>query len=131
MLAEKQTAIEEFFDAEVTGVTKVFENMPSPAPELLDDWVRCTVLFGDSKRIEIGGGTYRYIGVVAAQIFLKEGVGVSRGVAIADIIKTALMDQVDSGVNYQVPYVTKIPFADKGWFQVQVTIPFYFDEVIP
>ena len=131
----KQTDMEEFFQAIFVApydvVQRVFENMPAPSAELYDEFIRFAVLFGDSKRMQIGGGLYRYFGVCVAQIFQKEGVGVSRGATLADVISAAYRNAVADGVNYQVPYVTKVPFADKGWYQLQVTIPFYFDEATP
>ena len=126
MFEDKQTAIETFFKTNVTGVALVFENAPTPDA---DEFIRIAVLFGTSKRMQIGGGAYRHPGIVAVQIFQREGVGINRGVELADVVSTAFRDKVNSEVNYQVPYVTKFPNAYEGWYQVQVSIPFYIDEV--
>jgi Bacteriophage related domain of unknown function len=129
MFEAKQTAIEEFFKTGFNQSEIVFENSPSPSPDLYDDFVRLVVAFGESKRMQIGGNGYRYPGLVMVQVMCKEGVGINRGVVLADHIHNLFRDVVHSGINFQVPYVTKFPFAEKGWFQVQVSIPFYFDEV--
>lgn len=130
MFEDKQTAIETYLKANFTQVPiVVFENDPSPAATLYDEWARATVQFGDAKRMQIGGGAYRYFGILMIQIFLKEGIGVNRGVELADVLDGFFKDHVLDGVFFQVPYVTKMPFADSGWFQLQTTIPFYFDEV--
>lgn len=130
MFEAKQTAIEQFFQAGFPDSQLVFENMASPSPDLFNEFLRLTVQFGTSKRMQIGGGAYRHPGLVMVQILIKEGVGVSRGVALADDVKDLFLDVVHQSINFQVPYVTKMPVAEKGWFQVQVSIPFYFDEVI-
>jgi len=129
MFREKQTALEAYVQAGLPGSELVFENQPSPSPDLFDEWIRINVLNGDSKRMQIGGNGYRHPGIVTAQIFLREGIGIDRGVELADAVSTLMRDKVISGVNTQVPYITKNPVAEAGWFQVQVTIPFYFDEV--
>ena len=132
MFADKQTALEMFIKdhANMAGLSLIFENVPSGETELYDEFLRFTIQYGDSKHMQIGGNGYRHFGVLMSQIFLREGVGVARGVVLADLVSTMLRDQVVSGVNLWVPYVTKIPFSEKGWFQLQVTTPFYFDEVI-
>lgn len=129
MFEAKQTAIETMFQNAFPDTEIAFENTPGPSPDLFSEFMRLVVQFGTSIRTQIGGGAYRYPGLVMVQIFLKEGVGVNRGVVLADAVKSLFLDAVNTGINFQVPYVTKIP-ADKGWFQVQVSIPFYFDEVI-
>lgn len=130
MFAAKQTAIEEFFKDGMPDKQLVFENMPSVSPDLFDEFLRLTVQFGTSKRMQLGGGAYRHPGLVMVQIMTKEGVGSARGVAIADEVSALFVDVVHEQINFQVPYVTKMAVAEKGWFQVQVSIPFYFDEVI-
>lgn len=129
---EKQAAIESHiktgFEASVARI--VFENTPAPNPDLIDEWIRVQVQFGDSFRMQLGDQpAYRHPGVVFIQIFLREGVGVDRGVELADGLTTLLRDQVVGEINLQVPRVNKIPFSDKGWYQLQVATPFYFDEV--
>jgi hypothetical protein len=132
MFESKQTAIEAFIQqhANMAGLQLVFENMKSPSAEVYDEWLRFTIQFGDSRRMQIGSGGYRHPGMIMAQIFTKEGVGINRGVELADLVNSMLRDQVISGVNVWVPKVIKVPVADAGWHQVQVAAPFYFDEVI-
>jgi hypothetical protein len=126
----KQTALEEYLKLNFAGVELVYENMKSPAPELFDEWARIVVMFGDSKRMQIGGRGYRHPGLLIVQVFIREGIGINRGVELADTVRGLLMDQVIAGVNLQVPSVIKVPVADAGWHQLQVVTPFYFDEVI-
>jgi len=129
-LAVKQAAIELHVVNNFTSAELIFENMRSPAPELFDEWVRCSVQFGDSFRSALGTpGQYRHPGVVFLQVFIKEGIGINRGVVLADELANLFRDQVVSGINFWVPRVIKVPTANEGWFQVQVMIPFYFDEV--
>lgn len=132
MFEAKQTAIEQFILDNLTDLSAeqiIFENMKSPNPDQYAEWVRFSVLFGESKRMQVGGNGYRHPGIITAQIFLREGVGVNRGVELADIISNMFRDQIVNGVNLWVPSVIKVPVSDAGWFQVQVTTPFYFDEV--
>lgn len=130
MFGAKQTAIEEFFQDGLSSHQLVFENMGGVSPELFDEYLRLTVQFGDSYRMQIGGQAYRHPGLVMVQVMVKEGVGVSRAMVLADEVKDLFLEAVHEGINFQVPYVTKQPVSEEGWFQVQVSVPFYFDEVI-
>lgn len=132
MYAEKQTAIETRFKdagAPLNTLEKVYENTPAPSAEVYDEWARLTVQYGDGNRSQIGGSGFRYFGVVLVQIFLREGIGVARGVVLADAVQALFREAQFSGLTFRVPTILKVPFADKGWFQVQITAPFYFDEV--
>lgn len=111
------------------NIVLAFENQEAANPALYNEWVRISVLFGDSKRMQIGIGAYRHPGLVTAQIFIRKGIGIDRGVEIADLISGALRDQVVSNVIMLVPSVIKVPVMDDVWHQVQVATPFYFDEV--
>lgn len=129
MFGSKQTAFETVFKAAFEGDVEIaWENGPTPNPGLYNEFVRFTVQFGDGQRAQIGGGLYRYQGLIMVQCFIAEGIGVSRGVARADEVSALFLDQIIDGAHFNVPYVTKVPYADKGWFQVQVSCPFYFDE---
>lgn len=127
----QQTALEQFVKSGFTIAALVFENTPAPSGDVVDEWARVAILFGDSFRMQLGAAqaAYRHPGLLTVQIFLREGVGVDRGVEMADTVSTLLRDQVVSGINLLVPRVNKIAVADKGWYQVQVATPFYFDEV--
>jgi hypothetical protein len=127
----KQTAVETYFKSNWNTTQIHWENTAGFNPEIYEEFVRFTLGFGDSTRMQIGGGGYRYFGVLMIQVFVKEGIGVNRGVKLADIVSGLFRDQIVSGVNFAVPFVTKFPKAEKGWFQVQVSTPFYFDEVTP
>lgn len=125
-----QTALETHIEAQLAAIAKkVYENAETPSPDLFDEWVRFSVSFGESKRLHLGTGAYRHPGILFAQIFTKQGSGINRGVEIADLITAALRDQVVSNINLLVSSVIKVPFADGGWSQVQVSTPFYIDEV--
>lgn len=132
MFESKQTVIEQYFQTGWADRTQIqWENTPGVNPEVFDEFVRFTLQFGDSTRMQIGGGGYRYFGLLMVQVFVKEGIGSNRGVKLADVVSDLFRDQIVSGVNFAVPYVTKFPNAEKGWFQTQVSTPFYFDEVTP
>jgi hypothetical protein len=127
---EKQASLELYVKNNFDVAFLAFENTPSPNPEIISEWARIAVLFGDSNRMQLGQpGGYRHPGVLTVQVFIREGVGIDRGVELADTVAVALRDHVVDGVNLLVPKINKIPFADKGWVQVQVATPFYFDEV--
>lgn len=130
MFKEKQAALEQHVKDNFSIAFLAYENTPAPNPDLVDEWARVAVLWGDSNRMQLGQpGAYRHPGLLAVQIFLKEGIGVDRAVALADAVSAALRDQVVSGINLLVPRVQKSTVVDKGWFQLQVATPFYFDEV--
>lgn len=130
MFADKQTAIETYFNTNVVGIAKVYENSSAPAATIYDEFVRLTIQFGDGQPTQIGGKGYRYFGIAMIQIYQKEGVGISRGVSLADTISALFRGLYVGSIYFQTPYVNKFP-SEKGWFQVQITAPFYFDEVIP
>jgi hypothetical protein len=107
-----------------------FENTETPASDLFEEWLRYTIQFGDGVSTQIGGRGYRYWGIVMVQFFVKKGIGVARGVELADAVALMYREKVLFGCLFGVPTLVKVP--DKSeWFHVQVSAPFYFNEVLP
>jgi len=109
----------------------VFENTEAPSGEVFSEWLRFVLQFGEADHMQIGGRGYRYWGLLMVQVFTKKGIGVARGVELADAVALLYRDQSLSGNIFGIPTITKVPGSKNDWFQVQVSAPFYFNEVLP
>ena len=93
--------------------------------------IRWTILPGEATRRELGNGltTRRTPGVAIAQVFTVAGQGTKLSGEIVSLLLTVFdpRETVD-GVNYRTPYETRVGRSE-GEFQVNVTCPFWIDEV--
>lgn len=96
-----------------------------------DLWCRLTVLSGDNNQITNGGekNQARLTGVVIAQLFspLGTGDGVSKSKAKQIIDKFSAYR--DSKLSFKVGTMKRIGKRE-GWYQINVNIPYTFDNVI-
>ena len=113
-----------------------WENVEA-SPELEADkqagspWVRFTIQNGQAFAAAIGGDPlmYRSPGVVFVQVFTKSGIGTAIGAGLADKVAAIFRGKrLTGGIHCQAPTVTRIG-RDGSWFQFNVSIPFYRDEV--
>ena len=116
------------------GVVTQFDNQVIDHPDAAsgDLWVRLSVKPGESEQQDIGGATpvrQRTIGVVIAQVFSPLDVGDKPARDLAELIRAALSRKRDGKVQFRVAAIETIG-RDDPWWQVNVTVPFYEDEVV-
>lgn len=94
-------------------------------------WALVTILPGSSDVGEFGAvQRYRTLGVCIASIFQPVGEGDGASLEVADAIVPAFRARSHSGVHYRTPSVERLGrTGDGAWFQTNVTIPWYADEI--
>ncbi len=114
----------------------IYDNMPDPEPGSVDLWARVTVRVADSQQVTLGGGakTHRRAGIVFVQLFGRKERGDGPLVAMADAIDAAFRSRsvaVSGGptITYRSPRLGDA-LSDQAWFQRNVEIPFFADEVL-
>lgn len=92
-------------------------------------WCRVSVILGDNKRPEVGGGankTYRRIGMMVVQIFGPIGRGTKMLDDLADEIESKFRSVVDTAVWFSTP--STLPGRRDGpWWNINVNCPFRAD----
>jgi len=92
-------------------------------------YVRFTVLPGRTEQVSLGENKrFRTIGIAIAQIFAPLGTNPNTVWGYTDSIKTAFRSTDADGVVYRTPYVSNLNRED-AYFRLNVTIPFYADDV--
>jgi hypothetical protein len=112
------------------------DNAPFTQPD--DEmWVRWNVTMGESSRVDFGASTNRnrHTGVAIAQIFAVLGKGTRDATILADRIVSKFRSVTDSlsvsgnSVVFKTPSVTTVGRSDSQWWQLNVSCPFYADEI--
>ncbi|KKL25225.1 hypothetical protein LCGC14_2407450 [marine sediment metagenome] len=102
-----------------------------PGRDVQSAWVRFTVLQGAGEIQGLGAATkmYRYIGMIIVSVFVVEGIGTLTSRALCDEVATLFRSKqlADENISCQTPSIVEVG-ASKGWWQVNVEIPFYWDE---
>lgn len=92
-------------------------------------WVRFTVIPGEAERIRCASvSNYRMVGLAVAQVFVPLDVGDRQALEIADLIDEGLRFSGRNGVTFQAPTVIAVGASD-SWWQVNVSIPFFADQL--
>ena len=100
---------------------------PNPAAP----WMRFTTKEGEARRLSIGGGlkNYRHPGVVTLQLFDALNVGDGDLTILADQAAAIFQSWAGVDVVCQTATVKTIGDDDRGWYQINVVIPFYWDDL--
>lgn len=120
------------YDAAALNVFTQNDNHVLTPPDDGSLWVRLSVRPGESEQQDIGGQNpvrQRTLGVVILQVFSPLDVGDKPARDLAESIR-AIFNRTRSGkVQFRVPSIQTIGRRDELW-QVNVTCPFYEDEVL-
>lgn len=95
-------------------------------------WVRLSVLGGSAQQIDLGdSATFRNLGVIVIQVFVPTDSGVVEAMGHADTAAAIFRRASFSGITCRAPAVRRVGVDDSGtWYQVNVEIPFYRNEVL-
>lgn len=92
-------------------------------------WVRGTVQEATSLTVEIGSQkTIRNPGVLILQCFTPILQGDAALYALVDVVVDGYRNKVDAGVHYRTPSPQAIR-RDGEWWQKNVNVPYYFDDL--
>lgn len=107
-------------------------NIPNPDPVLKNTWVRMTPKFVAAPQKSIGNpgaNKHERSGLIVFQVFCPEGgAGLEAGKYAGQIVNMYLSKTV-SGVKYFEPVRRDIGNDGKGWYQINVTANFEFEEL--
>lgn len=128
-----EDAIRSRFNTQITiakFVTTIFDNQGVDAP-IKGQWIRFTIIPGETEQVELGSKKrFRYFGIATAQIFDEIGKGTKDINLLINAINTSGIFRSVSvgGVVYRTPSVLRVGRV-ANWYQVNVNIPFYADDV--
>lgn len=125
--------IQAHFASNFDGVTsdKIAWDNVSFTPEEGESWVRFSVQNNLSNYVSIGGPSVkvRKFGIVFVQIFVPQGQGTLAADQIVDKVSNVLeAEQLSSGCTLQETSVQNVGNIN-GWYQVNTSTPFYYDEI--
>ena len=108
-----------------------YDNAPFQQPENTQ-WCRWSIRPASRTQMDVGSSTKRKrtVGVAIAQIFLPLEQGDKAHLVVADAIEAVFKPGAAAGVTYRTPEIVVVGRAnDNKWWQVNVTCPFYADDV--
>jgi len=96
----------------------------------IDEWVRLNIVRGVAYQASMGGDTnvYRHPGNVIVQVFVEPNSGAKRALELADTACAIWRGQQFDGLVFKAPVVIDLGIV-AGWYQVNVSCPFYRDEL--
>ena len=131
-------ALQAYFDAQIEtalpGITVLHDNEGPLAPDHASqnprtgEWLRFYVRHGKAEQLEVNTRASQNLGRVLVLIFVPLGTGTTRAHQIADAVVGLFQVQSIGGAHFQAaeePGLGATP--DNKWFQVTVSIPFWFE----
>jgi hypothetical protein len=93
------------------------------------EWVRLTVLPGDSQQVEMGRlRRWRRVGVIIIQIFVPAASGTGLAQELGDTVKQIFEGITVSSVIFRATSLNRVGL-DGAWLQYNATTPFQADEL--
>lgn len=127
--ANAQITIENRFSTNFTGCPISYPNVPyHPEPgttfgklEILETW---------SQRADIGTNNplHRSYGLIVVNFHLPLNTGTNAGRTLADTAAAIFRDKSFSGITCRSPLVKNIGEVE-GWYIINMTCNFYFDQI--
>lgn len=95
-------------------------------------WVRFTVRSGEANQLTFGASTnnFRHSGVIIIQVFTLLDTGEALALQHADQIASIFRNWCGQSVRCRTPSVKDIGNDGEGWYQVNVVVPFQWDELL-
>lgn len=105
----------------------VFDNeVASTSPT----WARFSIRNADSQQADISTAPRtRTVGVIIIQLFTRVGELDGEVMQLADKAKNVFRLRTVDGITYREPTITTVG-AREGWWQVNVTCPFEYEEIV-
>lgn len=95
-------------------------------------WIRLKVKEGRTRQVDIGDRkkTFRTPGFIYVQVFTATNIGNGPALALGDQVAAIFRNWCGSSVKCYAASVQDIGPDEKGWYQVNVEVPFVRDELI-
>src|SRR5512143_941774 len=102
--AQRQAIEERFHDNwTATPLSKVAWDNVAFAPPPNDEWVRLSIVGGDSNRMTIGSSLHRSVGIIYVSCFVPVAKGSARAFALADAAAAIFRDAEFNGILCRSP----------------------------
>lgn len=129
-----QTSLETFVQTNWTTTPLSFDNVPFNS-DAVDEFVDCSIVFGDSMKTSLPAKDYRVIGLLILTVYVKPATGVARATTLASNLSTMV---VSAAVQPVLPHTAPVVqlkdpvlhtnFREQsGWVKAQISCPFYYD----
>lgn len=94
----------------------------------LSEWIRISVIFGDSDQKEMGGVTnkHRQFGTVIVEIYVDQDSGARRSLELADFASNFFHTVKVTDVTFRSPDIDHIGI-ESSWYKKNVACDFYSD----
>lgn len=133
MFYKVNTAIIQHFTTDWADETKVVIDNQSFDPASASEFVRLSIRHADSEQAAMGATKVtRTTGSVIVQVFVKAGTGIKRLSELSDKVRQVMQYSNILGEHFVIQFRAATP-VDIGqqngssFYQVNVTIPYYFD----
>lgn len=111
----------------LSSVPIKFDNVPFNYPSKKTSYVALVILTGEGFQIAMSPKRYRHVGIITGQIFAPEDKGTKEANEIADFIKEIFQGIQFSGITCRAANTVRVGEIE-GKFQINVNIPFFWDE---
>ncbi len=129
---QKRKDIQSFFSSNflILDTEKIaWDNVAFSIPEDNSSWIRFSIQHIDSNYVSLGPNRRtRREGIVFIQVFIPSESNTLLATQIADEIAEIFETKTLSGVVFKSPTIREVG-VDKKWFQLNATVPFYYDEI--
>lgn len=129
-----QQSIEEFVKTNWTATAVQYDNVDFKS-DLYQEYMQCTVVFGEGSQRSVTKGCYRQVGLLLLTIKTKPGTGSARKLELAklaaemvvSVVVQAVPPLIAPAVNLKTPDLFNDNKERDGWVMAQVSCPFYYD----
>jgi hypothetical protein len=104
-----------------------FDNVAFKPPSPSKPWLRTTILDAEAVKTDLVN-RYRHPGLVVVQVFVPIQSGTRGGRALADQVASLFRSVTVSGIFFRTPSLQRVGDTSDGWFQMNVNVPFFWDE---
>jgi|SRR6185369_2609672 len=119
------------YDAWGSTTPIAWPNKEFTPPNPQAPWIRLSINDGEANQINLGStpSTIRYFGIIYFQVFVVQDKGDTQALTLADQLISYFHNWCGVNVRCRAAKVKIVGNSD-GWFQVNVSVPFYRDEQI-
>jgi hypothetical protein len=123
----QRIAVQNYVKANWSSTPIVYDENDPPVHQM--QWIRVTFADAPSFQASIGGSSvrYRHPGLLIIEVYVTEDVGRGAATRYGDTIAALFRGRTVGDTLFRSPTVRQVG-RDKGWYRVNVEIPFQRDE---
>lgn len=123
----ERASIESRLQDNWSTTTIKIENVPFKTPTDQSPWIRLTIIDGESNQIDLAG-LHRRVGIIIISVFTQKNSGTVTARTYADTIAAIYRSARFGNVVCYSPTIIRVGTTEE-WYQLNIKIPFYVDEV--